>query len=140
MLGGGTVEADNILALLKEVTPGGYIDNEADFIREISKPFTPPGEMVYSYSQSEKVYDIYYATMADNKFREYHSHLQTFTLWYIDAANFIEDDDEAWAFYTLYERVQSGGRTEYRSMGFLSAFLYFRYPCHKRPRVSQVIL
>jgi len=30
---GGSVEADNILALLKGVTPGGYIDNEADFIR-----------------------------------------------------------------------------------------------------------
>jgi len=137
---GGSVEADNILALLKGVTPGGYIDNEADFIREINNTFTPPGEMVFSYGQNNKRYEIFYATMADNKFREYHNHLQTFTLWYIDAANFIDDDDEAWVFYTLYERVECGGDTQYKSMGFLSAYHYFRYPCQKRPRISQVLM
>lgn len=35
-------------------------------------------------------------------FKEYHQRLQTFVLWYIDAANFIDIDDDRWHYFNMY--------------------------------------
>ena len=35
-------------------------------------------------------------------FREFHDRLQTFVIFFIDAASFIDVDDPKWRFYTVY--------------------------------------
>ena len=39
--------------------------------------------------------------MTCSGFRDYHERLQTFLLWFIDAASFVDTDDDKWTFYLL---------------------------------------
>lgn len=44
---------------------------------------------------------VYKADMGYKGYREYHQRIQTFLLWYIDAALFIDLDDEQWQYFNL---------------------------------------
>ena len=61
--------------------------------------------------QDDKTFEIYHATFANPKFQDYHRRLQTFIIWYIDAASYIDDEDHSWNLYTLFEKVTSCGET-----------------------------
>ena len=37
--------------------------------------------------------------MTNPKFREYHHRMESFILWFIDAASYIDVDDEKWDYY-----------------------------------------
>lgn len=34
-------------------------------------------------------------------FQEYHEHLQTFLMWFIETASFIDADDDRWDFFLM---------------------------------------
>ena len=40
-------------------------------------------------------------TIEEPDFLSYHERLQTFLLWYVDAASFISIDDDRWRFYLM---------------------------------------
>ena len=61
--------------------------------------------------QDDKTFEIYHATFANPKFQDYHRRLQTFIIWYIDAASYIDDEDHSWNLYTLFEKVTACGET-----------------------------
>ena len=63
--------------------------------------------------QDDKTFEIYHATFANPKFQEYHRRLQTFIIWYIDAASYIDDEDHSWNLYTLFEKVTCCGETRF---------------------------
>ena len=48
-----------------------------------------------------RTFEVYKADMSYKKFKEYHQRLQTFLLWYIDAANFIDIDDDQWHYFNM---------------------------------------
>ena len=39
--------------------------------------------------------------MTQPGFREYHEKMQTFLLWFIDAASFIDVDDDKWEYFIM---------------------------------------
>lgn len=41
------------------------------------------------------------ADMTCPGFKAYHARLQTFLLWFVDAASFIDVDDDKWTFYMV---------------------------------------
>lgn len=41
------------------------------------------------------------ADMACPGFREYHARLQTFLMWFIETASFIDVDDERWTYFLV---------------------------------------
>lgn len=45
---------------------------------------------------------VYKADMSYGGFRQYHERIQTFLLWYIDAALFIDVDDDQWQYFNVY--------------------------------------
>lgn len=52
-------------------------------------------------SAAEKQFEMYSCTIEEPGFRSYHERLQTFLLWYVDAASFIDVDDDRWRFYLM---------------------------------------
>lgn len=46
-------------------------------------------------------FEVYKADMSCKGFKEYHERLQTFLLWYIDAASFIDIDDDQWHYFNM---------------------------------------
>jgi histone acetyltransferase 1 len=52
-------------------------------------------------SAAEKNFELYSCTIEEPGFRLYHERLQTFLLWYVDAASFIDVDDDRWRFFLM---------------------------------------
>jgi len=46
-------------------------------------------------------FEIYKNTGNAPGFKTFHEKLQTFLIWYVDAASFIDIDDERWMFYIM---------------------------------------
>lgn len=66
--------------------------------------------------------------------------METLIVWYIDAANFIDTDDEKWQFFVLYEKDVSRSPVVYYPVGYSSVYEYFSYPESRRYRISQFII
>lgn len=46
-----------------------------------------------------RTFEIYKCNHADPKFQSYFQRLQSFVLWFVDAANYIDIDDPQWMIF-----------------------------------------
>ncbi|XP_050354789.1 histone acetyltransferase type B catalytic subunit [Nymphalis io] len=144
----GGLKADDVEGALKNVLAPGYVTNLDVFVSflEKDKLFTPQGELIHSFTTTpydggeSRTFEIYYCETSTPGFLGYHERLQTFLLWYIDAASFIDVDDDLWTFFTVFEKYRSSeGSTRYATAAYATVYRYYAYPQHNRPRVSQVL-
>ncbi|XP_047366105.1 histone acetyltransferase type B catalytic subunit-like [Vespa velutina] len=141
------VEADEVLSKVAEKLTPNIHTNLDPFVESLKKDrtFRPYGELLYSFSVNDndctRQFEVYKADMTCKGFREYHQRLQTFVLWYIDAANFIDIDDDQWHYFNMFEKYKSSsGYTQYGTIGFATVYQYYAYPHHTRPRIAQVLI
>ncbi|XP_047537480.1 histone acetyltransferase type B catalytic subunit [Vanessa atalanta] len=144
----GGLKADDIEGALKNVLAPGYVTNLDVFVSllEKDKLFTPQGELINSFTITpydggeSRTFEVYYCETSTPGFLSYHERLQTFLLWYVDAASFIDVDDDLWTFFTVFEKYRSSeGSTRYATAAYATVYRYYAYPQHTRPRVSQVL-
>lgn len=109
------------------VLRSGYTTNLDDFSAKIEKAqanFVPFGELVHSFTvqarpspevsgksnghgspcnalHESKTYEIYSCDVTVPHFKDYLVKMETFIYWFIDAASFVETDDERWKFFVL---------------------------------------
>ncbi|KAG1688814.1 Histone acetyltransferase type B catalytic subunit [Nymphon striatum] len=144
------VEADEVMSIIAEKLQPGFISNIDDFSSSLDKDksFRPHGELIHSFTQPKTTdkdcknatYEIYKADVSVPGFKDYHERLQTFVLWYIDAASFIDIDDERWSFFVLYEKYKSDSGSMYAIIGYATVYAYYAYPQNLRPRISQLLV
>ncbi|CAD5122822.1 DgyrCDS11227 [Dimorphilus gyrociliatus] len=141
------VEADNVLKMLSQEYTDGLITNVDDFSMKLMKDenFKPFGKKIHSYTRlhesKEKTFSIYQSSIEDDGFRSFHSRMQPFLLFFVDAGSYIDTDDEKWNYYVLYEEYKSAeGKLLYAFVGYMTIYNYYAYPEHIRPRISQVIV
>ncbi|KAL4228701.1 histone acetyltransferase 1 [Mactra antiquata] len=140
------LQPDNITEALSKEMPPGYYTNLDDFSAVLAKDanFKPYGDLLHSYTINkdgvDRQFEIYKTTIDCPGFREYHERLQTFILFFIDAASFIDADDERWSFYLLFEKYKDNGNPMYAIAGYMTVYKYYAYPCSNRPRISQVLV
>ncbi|CAK9809279.1 Histone acetyltransferase type B catalytic subunit [Anthophora plagiata] len=141
------VEADEVLSKVAEKLVPQVHNNLDKFIESLKKDdtFRPHGELLNSFSINDedciRKFEVYKADMTYKGFREYHQRLQTFVLWYIDAANFIDIDDDRWHYFNVFEKYQTtDGTIRYATTGFATVYQYYAYPHHTRPRIAQVLI
>ncbi|XP_046396041.1 histone acetyltransferase type B catalytic subunit [Ischnura elegans] len=164
------VVADEVLSMVSEYLPPGFFTKLSDLRASLPKDdnFTPYGELIHSFdapaSSATKLahssdkncdsmtskYEIYMCSMEScPAFRPYHERLQTFVLWYVDGASFIDADDPRWRFFVVYERYRKasetaetvgGGRWMYAICGYATVYQYYAYPMNMRPRVAQALI
>jgi histone acetyltransferase 1 len=107
-----------------------YIQNMDLFSAELAddKRFKPCGELVHSFKKelvsstgsvhqngitngsihsngacpSKKTFEIFACDITTPKFSDYLPKMELFLKWYIDAATFIDADDEKWKFFIMY--------------------------------------
>ncbi|KAG5320608.1 HAT1 acetyltransferase, partial [Acromyrmex charruanus] len=141
------VEADEVLTkIIPKLAPDVHY-SLANFTKALTKDetFIPYGELIQSFSINDegttRQFVIYKADMGYKGFKEYHQRIQTFLLWYIDAALFIDIDDEQWQYFNLFEKyTTSVGTTRYATIGFATVYQYYAYPQHIRPRIAQFLI
>jgi len=140
------VPPDNIMASLSEYLQPGFITNINDFTARIPKEaaFKPYGEMIHSYkvhkNDTDRTFEIYKTSIEEPGFRDFHERLQPFMMFYIDAASFIDVDDDKWEYYLLFEKYQSNANPMWAIAGYMTVYNYYAYPGMIRPRVSQVLV
>ncbi|ORX72605.1 histone acetyltransferase type B catalytic subunit [Linderina pennispora] len=109
--------------VLSENSLVGSREEFAERVVKDTKEFKPHGKKVHEY-----------------EFREYHRRLQTFLLFYIEGAQFIDETDERWQVFTVYERLDLNGITSYSLVGYCTMYEFFHWPDSKRPRISQFLV
>ncbi|XP_032821290.2 histone acetyltransferase type B catalytic subunit isoform X2 [Petromyzon marinus] len=142
------LEADDIDAKLRKYVPPGCCSNVDDFVSLLEKDasFKPFGELLHTYTVPSQetggdiTYQIYKADMTNSGFKEFHSRLQTFLIWFIETASFIDVDDERWNYFLLYEKYMQDGSPRYAVAGYMTVYSYYAYPDKTRPRISQMLV
>lgn len=144
------VAPDNVtLPLFKVLAPGSFTENREEFVKYLTSEeetgFRPCGEMVHSLKDDEGMqYEVYKCTESTPGFRDYHERLQAWIMFYIDAASFIDIDDDSWRFFLLFQRSEVPGEgTRYGIVGYITVYEYYAYSRQtnmKRPRISQMLV
>ncbi|CAI9719858.1 histone acetyltransferase type B catalytic subunit-like [Octopus vulgaris] len=140
------ISADDVEKPIAEMMPPGYLTNIDDFVSSLEKEhlFRPPGEKVNSYQihkdNCERTFEVFKASVLSPGFKNYHERLQTFLLFFIDAASYIDIDDDRWTFYLLFEKYQQNGCVCYAVVGYMTVYNYYAYLEKIRPRISQVLI
>ncbi|XP_063231534.1 histone acetyltransferase type B catalytic subunit [Bacillus rossius redtenbacheri] len=142
------IEPDDVGKLIAEKLQPGFHTNLDDFCNDLAKDvnFTPFGQLERSFktkgneNSPPKCYEVYFCDITNPGFASFHERLQTFILWYIDAASFIDVDDENWRFFVMYEKYLQGGSARHAVVGYMSLYQYFAYPLNIRPRISQMLV
>ncbi|KAI8437644.1 hypothetical protein MSG28_011895 [Choristoneura fumiferana] len=142
------MKADDIEGAMKKILAPGYVTNLDQFVSLLEKDnsFRPMGKMIHSYTSSPReggekhTFEVYMSDTSTPGFLGFHERLQTFLLWYVDAASFIDVDDDQWTFFTVFEKYStSDGARRYAVAGYATVYRYYAYPAHARPRVSQAL-
>jgi len=80
-------------------------------------------------------------------FKAYHERMRTFLLWFIDGASYIDEDDDRWDYFPVFEKksvegngLANGHGARYNFVGYTTVYRYYAYPQKIRPRISQVLI
>lgn len=137
--------------LLKILADGQGTESLDEFSSEIlsdkETKFKPHGEKITEFEVYPKAgggcktYEIYYCDIKVPGFKDYHRRLQPWIMFFIDAASYIDDADDNWRFFLLFERYKtSEGNNQYAVAGYTTVYQYYAYPEHMRPRISQMLV
>jgi histone acetyltransferase 1 len=145
----GVKPDDVIKPLIKILAPGSFTENKDEFIKYLTSTketgFRPMGELLHNFkTKDDDTFEVYMCTEATPGFREYHERLQSWIMFYIDAASFIDIDDESWRFFLLFKKHgKEGGEQHYSIAGYMTVYEYYAYgrtQNMKRPRISQMLV
>ncbi|KAM8705516.1 hypothetical protein ACLKA7_009902 [Drosophila subpalustris] len=148
-ISGGEIKADDVVATIAQSLPDGcYFINLDEFLKTLDKAdkFQPFGEKLSEYTQrgddgSERHFEIYQCDYKMSSFLKFFARLQTFILWFVDAASYIDTDDAQWCYFVCYEKYKNkDGQLQYATAGYTTVYEYYAYPQNKRPRISQMLI
>ncbi|XP_051998789.1 histone acetyltransferase type B catalytic subunit-like [Xyrauchen texanus] len=142
------VKPDDVESKIREIIPAGFCCNTDDFISLLEKEakFKPFGSLQHTYkvhneeAGEDLTYQIHKVDISCSGFSEYHERLQTFLMWFIETASFIDVDDNHWDFFLVFEKYNKDGETLYATVGYMTVYNYYVYPDKTRPRVSQMLI
>ncbi|XP_045483503.1 histone acetyltransferase type B catalytic subunit [Harmonia axyridis] len=149
-------EVDDIPKLMNEWLPRNYFTSKEEYKRMIKNDVKDQmfGTVIHQFKQSNEVffldegevatctYKITRVNTQDELFQEYHERFETFIIWFIDAANFINLKDDRWIIFYMYEEVELPGKNEkiISPIGFTAIYKFFSYPDSNRARISQFFI
>lgn len=145
----GEIKADDVVATIAEKLPDGcYFVNMDEFLKTLDKAdkFQPFGEKIFEYKHKgdegkERLFEFYNCNYKHASFLKFFSRLQTFVLWFVDAASYIDVDDPQWSYFICYEKYKSdNGEELYATVGYTTIYEYYAYPQNIRPRISQMLV
>ncbi|KAJ1670007.1 histone acetyltransferase 1 [Coemansia sp. RSA 25] len=148
------LRADDVDTPMRKVlSPAAVCPTKAEFARRVARDtreFRPLGRKAHEYTRdseeeeggggSDAVYEIYESDFVSGEFREYHRRMQTLVLFYIEGAQFIDDSDDKWRVFTVFERLVISGTASYTLVGFCTMYQFFSWPDRRRPRISQFLV
>lgn len=145
------VKPDDVEKALAEIVEDGcYYTNLEEYkkvVKAKTESFKPFGEKVDEFQISSgtaddgtRTFEVYVSDVNDKEFLKFHSRLESFSFWFIDAFSRVEHDP-LWLFFMVYEKYSNNNNeTRYATAGYFTVYQYFSYPQFIRPRVSQILV
>lgn len=136
---------DDVISVISERLPENDFHTNLDTfssVLEEERTFHPPGELQHQWKSDDgRVdYQVFHYFVSDGKNRKFHQRMESFAMWYIDGASYIDVEDLNWSSFVVYEKKTDGGDTWYTFMGYCTVYKYWAYPDKQRPRVSQILI
>ncbi|KAJ3398482.1 histone acetyltransferase 1 [Chytridiales sp. JEL 0842] len=116
-------------------------------LKREEETFKPMGDKLHEYtvkstsSSESTVYEIYKCNFQNPQFKSYHRRLQTFLLFFIEGASYIDEDDEFWEIYVVFEKRRTAeGKERFAVVGYATVYPFFCWPDRRRLRISQFLI
>ncbi|WFD31461.1 histone acetyltransferase [Malassezia sp. CBS 17886] len=127
-------------------------------------PFSPPGVHVAAYARApptlttrpslgslfsarkrqapprERSFHIFRADWTTPGFRAWLSRAQIFTLFTIEGASYINEEEPNWEFYTVFERVPAPHGFSWHAVAYTSLYRFWSWQDRTRLRLSQFLV
>eukprot|EP00041_Stephanoeca_diplocostata_P019542 m.423265 g.423265 ORF g.423265 m.423265 type:complete len:407 (+) comp21331_c0_seq2:156-1376(+) len=140
----GAVEVaapDDVQQLVGEWLDHAWMTSRDVFASHLAaeEAFEPVGELIHQYTRDAGgvTYEIYTGNAETPGLLDYHKRVQTFFVWFIEAAQYFSDiEDERRQFYYLYQNRQ--GRRAF--VGAATVYNYYAWWDKVRPRISQFLI
>lgn len=143
------IKADDVAGTIASKLPEGcYFVNLDEFLKTLDKAdkFQPFGEKLTEHKcvdneGNERYFEIYHCDYKTPSFVKFFVRLETFVLWFVDAASYIDVDDPQWSYFVCYEKYKNrDGVYQYAAAGYTTVYEYYAYPQNIRPRISQMLV
>jgi histone acetyltransferase 1 len=130
-------EAEDVVETMKEFLPEGntplrselttdVFDDENDFQMYLANPsFTPPGELIDSYTLSSNTYSVYKSSLRDPQTVALVERLQLLVILFIEGGSYIDTSDDRWQICILYYTFQ-----------LLLTYRYEKKPTDEAPTIA----
>ncbi|KAL2913179.1 histone acetyltransferase 1 [Polyrhizophydium stewartii] len=137
------VQPQDVVRMMSEKIPPGMTHNYDEFVKRVQSDettFRPMGTKIHEYQAHGKAYEMYECTFTTPRFKEYHRRLQTFLVWFIEGASFLQESDTNWHFVLVFEKSGVPNHEVYKIVGYLSYYPFYHFPDKRRMRISQFII
>ncbi|VDK78027.1 unnamed protein product [Litomosoides sigmodontis] len=105
------------------------------------KNFWPYGQLLSKFTAGDRELQVWIVSESSPGFDAYLARVQSLALWYIEAAQYTDNNDPRWQHYFLYESFKKhDGVTRVALAGYASLVRFYNYPDKIRPRIAQILL
>lgn len=134
----------SLAALVEDGCYYTNLDEYKKVIKARSAAFKPFGTKVDEFEvnpgASARTFEVYVSDITDQEFLKFHSRLESFSFWFIDAFSRVEHDP-LWLFFIVYEKYSNNNNeVRYATAGYFTVYQYYSYPEFIRPRISQILV
>ncbi|KAK4241710.1 histone acetyl transferase [Achaetomium macrosporum] len=130
----GDVEAADVNGILREFLPDVAFQKKSDFetaIKNVPVDWTPPGELVTTFSSHGSTFEVWKANLADPAVKQLVKRIQILVLLFIEGGSAIDVDDsdvDRWTIFFLYQKQASDGEvasSPYTFVGYSTVYRFF---------------
>ncbi|ETN39368.1 uncharacterized protein HMPREF1541_05591 [Cyphellophora europaea CBS 101466] len=134
----GDTSALDLNKTLKDFLPSSAFENTFDdaLLNDVSaKDWTPPGELVKSYSRNGETFEIWAAALSDPRMKELVGNIQIFILFFIEGGQYLDLDDvdwtlDRWRVYLVYKKLSlppTPQASPYCFIGYATTYRFYRF-------------
>ena len=144
----GETSAFDIHKALKQFLPAEAFVKDADYRRavtadETAHTFTPPGQLINTYTRKNRTFEIWAGSLLDPSIRKIVDRMQVFVSFFIEAGTPINTKDfdwtlDRWRLYFVYEKVTppNPSSSPYSFVGYSTTYRFFTLRPNATPLFS----
>lgn len=117
--------------------PAAFENNFEDSVKkdETAKNWTPPGELVKSYTRNTETYEVWASSLSDPRMKELVRNIQIFIYFFIEGGQYLDLDDvdwtlDRWRIYLVYRKaaqVSVPQASPYSFIGYATTYRFYRF-------------
>lgn len=133
---------------MRQFLPAEAFIREAEYQRavtvdETAQAFTPPGELISTYTRKDRTFEIWAGSLLDSSVRKIVDRMQIFISFFIEAGTPINTKDfdwtlDRWRLYFVYEKVTppTALSPPYSFVGYSTTYRFFTLKPSRTPLFS----